>query len=360
MRILDRYLLRTFGRMFGLTTGAFAGIYLLIEFFERVDDFIEHHGTLTQYLRYFGWKLPIIFVDIAPLAVLLSVFLTLGSFTRHGELTAMRACGLSLARIARPLMLAALLISTAHFFAGDMLVPHGVRETRHILKHELVGRPMFARKQNMVWFREGDAIVFVKLILPQKELLKGVTIYRMDKEFHLRQRIDAATARYSPEKGWILHDLVLHGFSDAGDVIGEETRASMPYPLDKSPGDFQANQLDNRELGFAELLSLTRRLAADGYDTTRYRVDLHNRLAYSATCFIMACLGLPFALQRGRGSHLALGIAISVGIGIGYFLLQSTMIAFGYAGVLPPWAAAWSGNILTSLLAAWLILARAR
>ncbi|RME34653.1 MAG: LPS export ABC transporter permease LptG [Deltaproteobacteria bacterium] len=358
MRILDRYLHRIFWRMFALTAGAFTGVYLLIEFFERVDDFLEHKAVATQYLRYFGWKLPVILVDIMPLAVLLSVFLTLGSLSRHGELTAMRACGLGLARISRPLIAGALLLSIGHFYLSDRLVPHGAAETRRILKHELVGRPELARKQEQVWFREGDAIVFTRLLLPQQGQLQDITIYEVDRNFRLQRRIDAAHAVWQKNGTWLLQEAVVRQFRPDGQPGNELRKQALSYQLNKSPADFAANQLDNRELPFAELLSLARRLSAEGYDTTRIRVDLQQRIAYSVTCLLMALLGIPFALQRGRGSNLALGVTISVAIGMVYFLLQSTMTAFGYAGSLPPWLAAWSGNILALLLALWMILGR--
>jgi len=358
MRILDRYLHRIFWRMFALTAGAFTGIYLLIEFFERVDDFLEHKAVAAQYLRYFGWKLPVILVDIAPLAILLSVFLTLGSLSRHGELTAMRACGLGLARVSRPLIIAALLLSVGHFYLSDRLVPYGAAETRRVLKHELVGRPELARTQEQVWFREGNAIVFTRLFLPKKGILRDITIYEVDNNFRLKRRIDAPKAVWRENRGWILQEVVVRTFTPDGQPNRELERKRLPYNLTKSPGDFAANQLDNRELPFSELLSLSRRLSAEGYDTTRIRVDLHQRVAYSVTCLLMALLGIPFALQRGRGSNLALGVTISVAIGMIYFLLQSAMTAFGYAGTLPPWLAAWSGNILALLLALWMILGR--
>jgi lipopolysaccharide export system permease protein len=109
-------------------------------------------------------------------------------------------------------------------------------------------------------------------------------------------------------------------------------------------------------MGIRELGQLARKVESEGYDATRYRVDLQAQTATPFACVVMAFLGIPFALSKGRGASLAAGIAISVGIGVTYFILQAALQAFGYSGVLPPVVAAWSANLLFTLLGAWLLL----
>ncbi len=98
------------------------------------------------------------------------------------------------------------------------------------------------------------------------------------------------------------------------------------------------------------------KLQAEGYNATRYLVDLQARLATPFSCIILALLGIPFALQRGRSAGLAMGITLSVSIGISYFILQAMLQTFGYSGVLPPILAGWSANLLFAMLSLWLLL----
>jgi lipopolysaccharide export system permease protein len=102
VNLLNRYILSAFARIFGLALAAFAGIYLLVDFFERVDSFIEHKAHLSQYSLYFTNKIPMIVVQVAPMAVLMGVFMSPGRLSRSSELTAMRASGISLWRITVP------------------------------------------------------------------------------------------------------------------------------------------------------------------------------------------------------------------------------------------------------------------
>jgi lipopolysaccharide export system permease protein len=101
---------------------------------------------------------------------------------------------------------------------------------------------------------------------------------------------------------------------------------------------------------------MAKKLEQGGYDSTHQRVDMHNRLATPFTCLIMGFLGVPFALQKGRNSNIALGIGLSLGIGIVYFIIQSTVTAFGYSSALPPLFAAWTTNFIFLLLGIWLLL----
>ena len=101
---------------------------------------------------------------------------------------------------------------------------------------------------------------------------------------------------------------------------------------------------------------MAKTLEQEGYDSTRQRVDMHSRLAAPFTCLIMGFLGIPFALQRGRNSNIAMGIGLSLGIGVFYFIIQSLVIAFGYSNAIPPLFAAWSANFIFLLLGVWLLL----
>ena len=101
---------------------------------------------------------------------------------------------------------------------------------------------------------------------------------------------------------------------------------------------------------------MAEKLEREGYDATRQRVDMHSRLAVPFTCLIMGFLGIPFALQRGRNSNIALGVGLSLGIGVIYFIIQSLVMAFGYSNAMPPLFAAWTANFIFLLLGVWLLL----
>jgi lipopolysaccharide export system permease protein len=356
MTLLNRYILFSFGRIFALALGSFTGLYLLVDFFEKVDNLLDHHARAIHYLTYFGTKIPLILTQITPLALLLAVFMTLGGFSRTSELTAMRAGGISLWRISLPLLAAGLAAALCTMALTEYVVPLAARKMNHTMDVEVRGKPEQLLKREKVWFRERQTIVHIDLAVPEENTLQGVQLFRFDDRFRIIHRIDAARALYKDGK-WTAGEVVIRRFNPENGELSEMKRVPEgPLSLEKTPQDFRTARQNNEELTFRDLRRMIRRLQEEGYDPSRDQVDLHARLATPLASLVMAFLGIPFALKKGRGSSLAVGIAVAVAIGLAYHLLQSLFMAFGYSSVLPPAVAAWAAHILFILLGIWMML----
>ncbi len=357
MTLVTRYLLNAFSRIFFLSLTAFSGIYLLVDFVENIDDFISRQAVASDYFAYFFGKMPLIIGQVTPMAVLFGVFMTLGGLTRTNELTAMRAGGISLWRISGPLLGIGLLATGAVLFSNEMIVPLTAEKVARVERTIIKGYPRTLLRRDRVWFREEDRLVNIRLVLPAEGILQGITIYRIDRDFQLLDRVDADRALYR-DGVWIFRDLQIRKFDPTGlEAPGRDQIEETILPLDKTPEDFATPEFRNDDLTFPELRSLVGRLEAEGFDATRYRVDMLARLATPFTSLIMAFLGIPFALQKGRNAGLALGVALSVAIGVVFYLIQAMLLAFGYSGIVPPVVAAWAPNLLFVLTGTWLLLA---
>ena len=354
MTLISRYILSTFGRIFGLALAAFIGLYLLVDFFERVDTFIEYSAAAHLYLIYFALKIPFIAVQVVPLACLLAVFMTLGGFSRSNELTAMHSAGISLLRVTLPLLATGLLISLLTLLTYEYLVPICVKRANLIYSDKVRGRPVAVFKRNRIWLRDGRKIVNIRLAEAEKGQLQGVTLFDFDQHFQLTDRSDIPQASYINGQ-WSAESLIERRF-DNGNLTASHTANDQTIDLSLTPEDFRVSGKRNEDLGYRELRALAAKLKAEGYDPTRFQVDMHARLATPFASLIMAFLGIPFALRKGRDSGLALGIAMSVMIGVVYFILQAMLLAFGYSSALPPVLAAWAANLLFFLFGCWLFL----
>lgn len=356
MTIINRYLLTTFIRITMLALGVFVGIYLLVDFFEKVDDFLEYKAPISLYLYYFSSKLPLIISQVLPLTILMGVFMTLGGFSKSNELTAMRAGGISLFNIITPLILAATLMTGIHFTLNEYIVPAGIRNATYILHTEVKGKAAALTKRDNLWFRDQNALYHINLIIPESGSINGVSVYQLNDELQLRQRIEAKRIKFIDNQ-WIADKAKIRSFDPfSGQLTAERTEDKYALALDKTPDDFGAVSGNNEELNFNQLRVLSKKMQLEGLDATRYRVDMYARLAAPFACLIMAFVAIPFALQTSRNINLALGISISVLIGVAFYIIQSTLMAFGYSGLLPPFIAAWSANIIFSLLSGFLIL----
>ncbi|MDX2478849.1 MAG: LPS export ABC transporter permease LptG [Desulfuromusa sp.] len=356
MKILNRFLLKHFTRILSLCVAAFIGIYLLIDFFEKVDDLIDHNAAIWDYFSYLSNNIPFIFVQILPLAILTTMVLTLGGLSRTNEVTALRACGVSLWRIVHPLMSLALLFSFLLLLLNEFVIPWNTKQLNYLFEVKLKGKQQVQLTRNEIWYRSNNRIINIAVASRQKQQLQGVTIFTLDDQQTIEKRQEAALAHFE-NGGWKTSILVERFFdSESGDMMKVRELKNVPLNLDRTPEDFSGREHQNNELNFRQLSAIAKKLEQQGYDSTRQRVDMHNRIAAPFTCLIMGFLGVPFALQRGRNSNIALGIGLSLGIGIAYFIIQSLVTAFGYSNALPPLIAAWTANFIFFLLGIWLLL----
>ena len=356
MKTLRLLLLKSFTRILLLCTTAFISIYLLIDFFEKIDKFIDRGAIALDYFTYFFNSIPTIFVQILPLAILTTMVLTLGGLSRTNEITAMRSCGISLLRIVQPLMSMALILSLLFLLLNEFVIPWNSKQLNYLLEVKLSKDKQMQLTRNEIWYRSKNRIINIATANPHKQQLQGITIFTFDDQQKITRRQDCPIANYDRNK-WQATTLTERTFDpSSGELVSTEDLRNRTLDLNRGPDDFSVQEDLKNELNYRQLSTLVKKLEGEGYDTTHQRVDMQNRLAQPFTCLIMGFLGIPFALQRGRNSNIAMGIGLSLGIGVTYFILQSMVTAFGYASALPPLVAAWAANFIFLLLGIWLVL----
>src|SRR5574342_592376 len=124
MTILFQYMLRELAKVFIMCLSGLMTVYLVVDFFEKIRRFIRYDVELLTVAEYFILRMPAIFFQIAPLAVLMATLLTLGVFSRNREITAMRSCGISLMRIAVPFFLFSTAVACLLFLFSAVVIPH--------------------------------------------------------------------------------------------------------------------------------------------------------------------------------------------------------------------------------------------
>lgn len=357
MRIIDRYLATLFLRNLALTVGALGVLYALIEFFERVDDFIEYGASFSHYLRYPLYKLPLMASQILPMAILLAAFATVGQLSRTQQITALRSGGVSLWQATRSLFAAGAVLSLVMLVGNCWTVPWSIRETRYILENEIEGDKPTSKVTHDLYLRDGQRILSVAHSYPHKGEIQGVMLLDFDLHFNLIRRLEAVSASYLGDRKWRLQGVTERRFHpEHHGTVGFSRQSEQILDLGRDPGELTEIWAEATELSMPELTAIGDRLLREGQDPRRYRNEWHFRLAQSFTPLIVVLLGAPFALQRGRQATLSVGIALSLGVFVLYVLLQAIGMALGNAGLLPSPLAAWAANLLLALTGGWLFL----
>jgi len=356
MRLVNRYILSFFRRYFLLSIMAFASLYLIIDFLEKVDHFARHENPVRLCLLYFLNMAPVVLVQMIPLAVLLAVFLAIGTLSRSNELTAIRSGGISLGHVAAPLLGAAMTISLLVLATNELVVPTTTEQARYIYNVEVKGKQILATQRGNLWFHNAGQLIHIRLFDDSDQSLHGVIVLVTDDDQQLVHRIDARQARFD-ERGWTLEEAIERDFDPtSGAVTTLRKHDHLLLALDKTPEDFMLSQPKPEEMNFWQLKKISDTLRDEGFDNTRYLVDLYAKIATPFSSLVMAFFGIPFAIQRGRRSNLAMGIGISIAVGFLFFIIQTVMQAFGYSATLPPLLSAWGANGIFLLLGLWSLL----
>ena len=111
MKMLKRYVLTQFIKVYLLTATGLIGIFLIVDFFERIDEFLAKDAPMIDLISYYIFKIPFIAFYMAPQGVLLATVITLASIARNNEFTAMKACGISITGITFPIIGASFIIA---------------------------------------------------------------------------------------------------------------------------------------------------------------------------------------------------------------------------------------------------------
>lgn len=357
MSLLNRYIISIFTRFFLVILVALIGLYGLIDFLEKVDDFIEHGARLSHYLLFPLYNLPLILSNTLPMAILLAAFATIGSLSKTSQLTALSGGGISFAQISRPMFLCGLGLSLVAFLSNAWLLPLGNREAHYLVTTELEGAESFETSREDIYLRGDDFILNVDSAFPARDEVTGLSLLLLDEEFQLLERYEAVRGHYLDDGNWELQDVRKWTFApESQQVTSYANHKTMIARLKKTPQELVEFWQNPEEMTLTELFQQIGKQTRKGHPAEIYRIEVQDRLAKSATPLIMVLLGIPFALQRGRQANFSLGFIISLLIFMGYFLLHATFTAFAHAAILPAWVAAWSANILLTLLGAWFFL----
>jgi len=358
MRIIYRYILRHFLPIFGLALCAFVGLYIVIDFFEKMDDILDSQASFIATVSYFFYRSPLIISQGIPLAVLLGALITLGILKRNREIIALKAAGVSPYLYAGPIMVMALVLSFGEFWLEET-VARPMNKTAEriwdykIRQHEV---PILWNQEN-VWYWGKNAIYHIRLYDQRERALQDASLFYLDQEFNLKQRIDAKQiVRRNGQ--WVAKQGVVIDLTRAG--INQQWFDEKILQLPETPEDFKSFEAVPEDLSWLTLYNYTSKLSREGCAAAPYEVELHRRIAFPVTTFILALLGINMALRQGLHGGIATGALLALLLAFVYLTLSQLGCSLATSGMLAPIIGVWAVNIIFTALAGYLWVANDR
>lgn len=347
--ILDRYLIRGFVRALALSLLCFTGLYLIVDFFDQIDDLLRAGAPVWTSFKYFLYKLPQMVSRVFPFGALFAALFSLGTLARAQEITAMRSGGLSLRRISLPVLLFSLLVGFFSFFWSESLVPIFTSKAQHIYRTQVRKKqPHSLLGTKDIWLRGEGAFISVERFDTKKNVLAGVSIYLLNPDFSLKGLIEAPSARWNG-KSWEARGSMEWLFLPDGKM--RQRKMNTALPLTETPDDLKVLARKPEEFSLFDLQKQIADLQAKGISATEYEVDVQVKMALPLVPPLLVLLAIPFALKGAQAGGIALSFGFTLLIGIAFWFLLAFAVSLGHSGALPPWVAAWLPNVTLASIA---------
>jgi LPS export ABC transporter permease LptG/LPS export ABC transporter permease LptF len=351
--LIDRYISRQYLRVVGLSFLALLGLFYISTFIDASDKLFKGVATGSMVMQLLAYKTPQFVYFVIPIAALLSVLVTFGTLSRTSELTVIKACGVSLYRVAVPVVLLSLCWSAALFALDQEILARANRRAGAIDDIIRNRPPKTFSPLNRRWVIGRDGSIYHYTFFDSRsDTLTSLTVYRLvPGAWRLASQTYASTAEH--HSGWIGANGWAQEFPKDGTP---RWRTFARQELTLEPPDYFATEIaDTEMMTAAQLRHSIDELSQSGFNYMPQAVELQRKIAFPFVTFVMTLLAVPFGVTTGRRGALY-GIGLGIVIALSYWFVMSVFIAVGKTGLLPPLLAAWTPNIIVSACALYLIL----
>lgn len=350
MNRIDRYTAVLFWGYF------IGGLVVFVTIFTAVDamsTMVNYDGVSPEHLaKYYIYGSATIIQKMLPVACLLGTILTLSNLNKSNELIALFASGMSLFRVMIPVLVSVALICIAGFYAGDKVIPRMNQQKNYIFYHHIKKRPaMFSMvRTDKIWYRSKNAIFNIQTLSKKGDKAQGLTLYFFNDDWSLLQMITAKDVVIAGNL-WNLSDGSITLFTEKSSFPLTSTFKAKSITMSEDTNDLQSSGQTSDMLSQTELKQFIQRNKEAGLDTLSYEVDYHNKFSFAVAGLVLAFLGIPFSVSRGRSGGAMLNIGICMLLVLIYYVVTSSATTLGQHGAIPPLLVAWGPNIAMVIFA---------
>ena len=354
--IMDRYILREFLKILALVLISVAVLAIVVDYTQISGDVQANRIAFHTLFAYYRFMLFQIVNWTLPISVLVATLITFGLFSKSNEVTAFKSGGISLYRIAMPVVSIAVAMSVFSYLTADYVLPYSNQRVDELRKKIKGQRTVSARDQQKLWFLgKGRYIINFLAYDRNAKQLSQVQVFEFHPtQFRLVRRVYAESARWDGQ-GWVFERGWIRSFGDNRTVIYSEIMQPLRLFYRERPEDFATEIKAPEQMTFAQLRRYIETIRKSGYAAEDLSVKLYEKTSWPFISVVMALIALPFAFRTGKRGALY-GVGIALVVGIVYWMVFAIFTKFGEVGNLPAPLAAWSANVLFAIAAVYLFL----
>lgn len=353
---LQRYLLSQFFNALLICLFAVTSLFVIFDLFERMRIFLKEDSNINDILSYLFFKIPLIVHLMLPVAVLIATLFSIGRLSQTSEITAMRSSGVSVAWIAKPLLLVALAISVFSFILGETLIPYSSQRVEEIYTFDIKNKDTKGGlSRSNFWYKSGSTFYDIGFYDSRNTRLQDLLIYNFDEFFNLKNKLNADYADWGGSAvAWTMRDVVEVTLGKDSEFKSSQF-STLPLVINEKPEDFYNLQRKPETLSYFELKDYITKLKQDGISQTKHIVDLAAKISFPLVNFLVVLVALPFALNPARTGTMTFGFIAGISIGFSYYFIHALSCSLGAAEFLPAHLSAWVANILYLCIGGYLL-----
>jgi LPS export ABC transporter permease LptG/LPS export ABC transporter permease LptF len=354
--LLDRYVIRLFCYVMAISLASGIGLYIVADLSQIFDEILKNkigRAIVFDYYKYMSLQ---IFYDIAPIVILVATLMTFSLLARSNEVTASKALGISLYRLALPVVIVASLFAGLCGLLESEVLPASnekVAQLKDVIRAEETVRTY--RRADRQWlFGRGRYIYNYAYYDPKLQALQRLQVFDFDERHNLVRRLYAKWAKFDGQN-WIFEDGWVRTFKDVDVTSFVRFTDSRTVAFPETPEYFNTEIRPPEQMSYGPLKAYIQEIKESGQEVPELEVQLHNKLAFPFISIVMALVALPFAFRLGRQGALY-GIGLSIVLGIAFLAVFAFFRTLGETGALPPIASVWTPSLLFGMLSLYLFL----
>ena len=354
VRPLDRYVFTEWSKIFLATALGLPFLLVIIDLTDHLQAYLDRNIPRADIaLSYVYWMPQSMFMAM-PAAVLFATVFSIGNFTRHSEVTAAKASGISFYRLIMPILFGAVLAAGLDLVIGEM-VPITDARRNDLLGESKIGSGTL--RSNFAYAAEYGRVYKAQMLDVTRNSMEHVQIERKGSGADYPTVLVASTgAKFDPRTGtWTLQQGDMHIIRDSTPNTDISFGELVDRRMTERPEDLMAKPRDPQELRFNDLTQFIKSLERSGGDANLLRVERALKIAIPITCLVIAMFGAPLATSTQRGGT-AYGIGVSLATTVTFLMLIQLTKAIGGKHLLPPDIAGWVPNVLFALMGLVLLI----
>jgi lipopolysaccharide export system permease protein len=358
---LDRYVFLEWMKIFVATALGLPLLLVIIDLTDHLQSYLSKNIPRADIAMSYVYWIPQSMFMALPAAVLFATVFSIGNFTRHSEITAAKASGISFYRLTAPILLGALLAACLDLAIAEIVPITDARRTVLLRESKVQSG---SQRGNFAYAAEYGRVYKAQMLDVVAGTLDKLQIERKGRGADYPTVLTSSTgAKYTPASGgkrggWVLGEGEMHIIRDSLPSQDFSFTALRDSRMTERPEELMAKPRSPQEMRFAELSRFIRSLERSGGDANLLRVERALKIAIPVTCLVIALFGAPLATSTQRGGT-AYGIGVSLATTITFLMLIQLTKAVGGKGLLAPDVAAWIPNALFAVMGL-ILLARVR